>query len=67
MQIEPVDWAKVISRAEQLSARHTAKSGHRGFDILHVASALELGAKELLTFDAQQSALAKAVGLKVKP
>ena len=63
----PVDWAKVISTAEQLSAQHTGKGGHRGFDILHVATALELDAKEFLTFDDRQGRLAKAVGLKVKP
>ncbi len=67
LQIASVDWAKVISQAEQLSARFTAKGGHRAFDILHVATALELGAAEFLTFDVQQSALAKAAGLKVKP
>ena len=67
VEIIPLDWAKVHSRAEQLSAQHTGKAGHRAFDILHVATALELEAKQFLTFDAGQSALAKAVGLKVKP
>ena len=67
LQILPVDWAKVISTAEQLSAKHTGKGGHRGFDLLHIATALELEAKEFLTFDARQKALAKAAGLKVKP
>ena len=66
VEIVPPDWAKVHSLAEQLSAQHTRKGGHRGFDILHVATALELGAKELLTFDARQSTLAKTAGLKVK-
>ena len=67
VRIVPVDWAKVISTAEQVSAQHTRKGGHRGFDILHVATALELDAKEFLTFDAKQSTLAKSAGLKVKP
>ena len=67
VEIIPVDWAKVHSRAEQLSAQHTGKAGYRAFDILHVATALELEAKQFLTFDGGQSALAKAVGLKVKP
>jgi predicted nucleic acid-binding protein len=67
LQIVPVDWANVISGAEQLSAQHTLKDGNRGFDILHVATALELGAEEFLTFDARQSALARAAGLTVKP
>lgn len=63
----PCDWAAVHGRALQIAARHTAKGGHRGLDILHVATALELGAKVFLTFDAQQSALAKVAGMKVKP
>jgi predicted nucleic acid-binding protein len=67
VRIEPVDWAKVISRAEQLSAQHTGKAGHRAFDILHVATALELDAKEFLSFDAGQRTLAKSGGMKVKP
>ena len=67
VEIIPVDWAKVHSRAEKLSAQHTGKAGYRAFDILHVATALELEAKQFLTFDGGQSALAKAVGLKVKP
>ena len=60
------DWAAVHGRALQIASQHTGKGGYRGFDILHVATALELGAKEFLTFDAQQSELAKAVGLKAK-
>jgi predicted nucleic acid-binding protein len=67
LQIAPVDWARVMSSAEQLSARYTMKGGHRGFDVLHVATALELGVREFLTFDTRQSALAKAVALRVKP
>jgi hypothetical protein len=34
---------------------------------LHVALALESGAKIFLSFDARQRKLAKAAGLKVKP
>ena len=67
VRIEPAEWAKVISRAEQLSSQHTGRGGHRAFDVLHVASALELGAKAFLSFDASQRTLAKAAGLKVKP
>jgi predicted nucleic acid-binding protein len=64
--IIPADWAKVISRAEQLSAQLTSTGGYRSFDILHVATALELGAKEFLTFDTRQKASAEAAGLMVK-
>ena len=62
----PCDWAAMHGRALQIAMHHTGKGGYRGFNILHVASALELGAKEFLTFDALQSELAKAVGLKAK-
>ncbi len=66
-ELVEVDWANVISIAEQLSSQHTGKGGHRGFDVLHVASAIALGAKTILTFDANQRKLAQAGGLKVKP
>jgi predicted nucleic acid-binding protein len=38
---------------------------HRRFDIFHVATALHLGAKEFMTFDANQKKLAQKEGLKV--
>jgi predicted nucleic acid-binding protein len=41
------------------------RQGHRGFDILHVAAALQLQAAEFLTFDANQRRLANAEGLPV--
>jgi len=53
--------------AERLSARHTGAHGHRAFDVLHVATALHLGAREFLTFDTSQRKLAAAEKLKVKP
>ena len=61
----PVDWSETVNLAEQLSAKYTWTLGYRGFDILHVATALHLGAREFLTFDARQKALAKAEGLLV--
>lgn len=66
VELVPADWVKVHAAAEQLSGRHSGKNGARAFDILHVATALELGAPEFLTFDTRQRALAKAVGLKVR-
>ena len=48
-----------------LATQNTAKAGHRALDILHVATAVHLGAKTFLTFDARQKALAKSAGLKV--
>jgi predicted nucleic acid-binding protein len=61
------DWPDVHRLAEMLSKRHTASSGHRAFDVLHVATALHLGAREFLTFDTNQRKLALAEKLRVKP
>jgi predicted nucleic acid-binding protein len=62
---EPVDWADAHQRAETLSSTYTIAAGHRLADILHVATALHLGAAEFLTFDANQRILARAEGLAV--
>ena len=61
------EWADVHRRAEDLSRRHTAAGGHRSLDVLHVATALHLKAREFLTFDANQRKLVAGEGLKVKP
>ena len=63
----PVAWAEVYAEAEALSAAHTETLGTRGFDVLHVAAAGALGAKNFYTFDARQKALARKAGMKVKP
>jgi predicted nucleic acid-binding protein len=60
----PCNLAETLKKAHQLSASHTVERGHRGFDILHVAAALEMGATEFLTFDRNQSRLAQIVNLK---
>lgn len=64
---EPCSFQDVFRRAEDLSNRHTVAGGHRSFDVLHVATALHLHAKEFLTFDTNQRALAASEGLAVKP
>jgi len=48
-----------------LSLSACPTEGHRDFDVLHVATALHLGASEFLTFDANQKRLAQAEGLVV--
>ena len=67
LTIVAAEWADVHSRAEDLSKRHTAAGGHRSLDVLHVATALHLKAREFLSFDTNQRKLAAAEGLKVKP
>jgi predicted nucleic acid-binding protein len=58
-------WRAALDRAAQLSRKHTPRLGCRSLDVLHVASALELGFKKFLTFDVRQQALAREAGLKV--
>ena len=41
--------------------------GCRTLDIIHVAAALVIGAKEFVTFDGRQAAMARKAGLTVKP
>ncbi|MBI4327534.1 MAG: type II toxin-antitoxin system VapC family toxin [Chloroflexi bacterium] len=59
--------AGVEQKAEELSAGHSAILGCRTLDIIHVAAALVIGAKDFVTFDGRQGALARQAGLTVKP
>jgi predicted nucleic acid-binding protein len=59
------DMDSAISLARSLSERHTERMGCRGFDLLHVALALELECDTFLTSDRVQGALAVAEGLGV--
>lgn len=59
--------ATVVAEAKRLSAKHALAGGHRAFDILHVAGALQLGAGDFFSFDVNQRKLAKAEGLKARP
>lgn len=65
LSLVAVDWAAWCEKARELSERHTLAAGHRAFDILHVAAALVHGARQFLTFDANQRKLAVAEGLAV--
>jgi len=53
--------------ARILSDRHTPVLGTRSLDLLHVAAALALEAKEFFSFDERQRKAAVSEGLKVKP
>jgi predicted nucleic acid-binding protein len=61
----PAPWPQIFLAAERLSELYTDACGHRAMDILHVATAIELGAKIFLTFDGNQKRLAEAEGLVV--
>jgi predicted nucleic acid-binding protein len=56
-------WPTVFARAERLVAAHTVQLGTRTLDVVHVASALALGATDFVSFDPRQAALAQAAGL----
>jgi predicted nucleic acid-binding protein len=56
--------ATVYERARHIARKRTAIVGVRTLDILHVASALLLGADRFWTFDQRQSELAKAEGMR---
>jgi predicted nucleic acid-binding protein len=64
VEIIATDADAVLRMAENLSKTHTALTGNRTLDILHIATAKHLSAKHFLSFDARQKKLAKAVGLK---
>jgi predicted nucleic acid-binding protein len=61
----PAPWPQIHLAAERLSELYPDASGHRSMDILHVATAIELGVTEFLTFDGNQKKLAEAEGLIV--
>ena len=57
-------WRSALKRAGELSRQHTRTLGTRSLDVLHVASALELGLRRFVSFDERQLKLAQAAGLK---
>lgn len=65
LRLVDVPWRAVLDRAADLSRQHTPTLGTRSLDVLHVASALELKARQLVTYDERQAKLAVICGLKV--
>ena len=57
-------WRATLRRAADISRTYTPKLGCRSLDVLHVATALELGLRDFVTFDGRQRHVARAVGLK---
>ena len=66
LQHTPLTWPDALREAEMIGAAHLIETGARSGDLLHVASAVILGAKEFVTFDQRQNDLARRAGLKVK-
>ena len=67
LQWVPCDLEAVLSEAARLSQLYTLASGHRSFDILHIATARVLKARMILSFDLNQRKLASALRLSVGP
>lgn len=63
----PLPSDELHKKARELSDRHTPALGTRSLDLLHIAAALLLGAKQFFSFDDRQRKAAAAEGLKVKP
>jgi len=61
--IAEVDFMKILALAERISKLRTFDRGHRSFDVLHIAAALQLEADAFLSFDGNQNALAAAEGM----
>lgn len=66
VEVEPI-WERVFQRSMGFSRAHTSSKRARSFDILHVATAVELGAMEFWSFDKRQRSLAREVGLRLNP
>jgi hypothetical protein len=63
LQLVGRDMTAVLTIAESLSKTRTHTGGHRSFDILHIAAALQLEVEAFLSFDGNQNTLAAAEGL----
>ena len=59
------DWTDAVRTAGELRAEHSLGMVVRAMDLFHVAIAFEVAADALLSFDAEQTALAEAAGLPV--
>jgi predicted nucleic acid-binding protein len=58
-----VPWRATFKRAIEVSRTFTPTLGCRSLDVIHVATALELGLRDFVTFDRRQRQLARSVGL----
>lgn len=61
----PLDMSAVVRDTVELVARSTSSTGCRTLDLLHIASALALGAEVFATGDSRQAKAARVCGLEV--
>jgi predicted nucleic acid-binding protein len=66
-EIVAIDHAAVLTRTLALTQKHTATTGTRSLDLIHIATALEIEAADFLSFDHRQREAGSAEGLKVIP
>jgi hypothetical protein len=62
-----LDLAETLRRSEVLSRKFAPSLGCRTLDIVHVAAALLVGARDFASFDVRQRQLAKKARLRVIP
>ncbi len=63
LELVACDLLDVLILGERISKTRTFTGGHRSLDILHIATALVLDAREFLSFDGNQNVLASAEGM----
>jgi predicted nucleic acid-binding protein len=61
-----IDWSALFIHAIDLSRKHSASTGSRALDILHVALAVSIDADRFLTLDDRQIRLAALAGLRIE-
>jgi predicted nucleic acid-binding protein len=59
-----VEWDAVFAKAGELSIAHTRKRLTRSLDLLHLASAVELGCRTFVSGDQRQLKVARALRLR---
>jgi len=60
-----LDWSEIFNHAVDLSEKHTAMTGARSLDIMHIAAALSIKAEKFLTVDGRQTEVARLAGLTI--
>ncbi len=58
-------WRATLRSAADISRLYTRSLGCRSLDVIHVASAIELGMRTFVTYDTRQRQLARALKLKI--